>query len=152
MFWDLYLGVIYGILYLCFVAYPIVFAQIRGWSPGFTGLSFVGIGVGTFKAIFAEPLVRRMINSHKKDPETNRVPPEAMVSVICIGAICAPIGELWFAWTCVPVSTHWVWPILAGVPFGAGNTVCFIYVNSYMTQSYGIYAASALAGNTVVRR
>ncbi|KAI9777283.1 MAG: hypothetical protein M1835_005274 [Candelina submexicana] len=151
IFWDLYIGVVYGILYLCFVAYPIVFAQIRQWSPGITGLSFVGIGVGTFMAIFAEPLIRRMINRHRKDPETGRVPPEAMVSIICIGAICAPVGELWFAWTCVPVSTHWVWPILAGIPFGAGNTVCFIYVNSYLTQSYGIYAASALAGNTVVR-
>lgn len=46
MFWDLYISLVYGILYLCFVAYPIVFTKLRGWSPGFTGLAFSGIGVG----------------------------------------------------------------------------------------------------------
>ncbi len=151
MFWDLYIAIIYGILYLCFVAYPIVFSQIRGWTPGISGLAFVGIGVGSFIVIGAEPLIRRLINAHKPDPTTGKVPPEAMVSVVCIAAVLAPIGELWFAWTCVPVSTHWVWPILAGIPFGAGNTAVFIYANNYLTHSYGIYAASAMAGNSVVR-
>ena len=31
IFWDVYIAVIYGILYLCFVAYPLVFTGIRGW-------------------------------------------------------------------------------------------------------------------------
>lgn len=48
-FWDLYIAVIYGILYLCFVAYPIIFTGIRGWSPGVSGLGFAGIGLGTSK-------------------------------------------------------------------------------------------------------
>jgi len=88
IFWDLYIAAIYGILYLCFVAYPIVFSQIRGWSPGISGLAFTGIGVGSFLVIVAEPLIRRMINAHKVDPETGKVPPEAMVSVVCIAAVC----------------------------------------------------------------
>lgn len=41
--------------------------------------------------------------------------------------------------------------ILAGVPFGFGNTTIFIYASNYIAGSYGIYAASALAGNSVVR-
>jgi len=151
IFWDVYIAIIYGILYLCFVAYPIVFTQIRGWTPGMSGLAFVGIGVGSFTVIAAEPLIRRMINAHQRDPETGKVPPEAMVSVVCIAAVLAPIGELWFAWTCVPATRHWIWPILAGVPFGAGNTTVFIYASNYLTHSYGIYAASAMAGNSVVR-
>ena len=32
--------------YLCFVAYPIVFTGIRGWSVGITGLAFTGLAVG----------------------------------------------------------------------------------------------------------
>ena len=77
-----------------------------------------------------------MINSHKKDPETGKVPPEAMVSVVVIAAILVPVGELWFAWTCVP-PVHWIWPILAGIPFGAGNTAVFIYASNYLAHSYG---------------
>lgn len=150
IFWDLYVGIIYGILYLCFVAYPIVFRELRGWSSGLSGLAFIGLAVGCFLVIGSEPLLRRMINSHNVDPATGRVPPEAMVSVICIAAVLAPIGELWFAWTCTP-PVHWIWPILAGIPFGAGNTAVFIYASNYLAHSYGIYAASALAGNSIVR-
>lgn len=58
--------------------------------------------------ILAEPLIRRMINAHKHDPETGRPYPEAMVSVVCIAAILIPVGEIWFAWTCTP-NVHWIW-------------------------------------------
>lgn len=121
---------------LGFVAWPYVFTGIRGWSPGISGLAFTGMAIGCFTVIGTEPLLRRMINNHRKDPETGKVPPEAMVSVVCIAAVLAPIGELWFAWTCVP-PVHWIWPILAGIPFGAGNTGVFIYASNYLAQSYG---------------
>ncbi|KAI9670479.1 MAG: hypothetical protein M1817_004346 [Caeruleum heppii] len=151
VFWELYIATVYAILYLCFVAYPIVFSDIRGWGPGLAGLAFVGIGVGTLLAIFVEPLLRRMINAHKPDPETGKPPAEAAVSVVCIAAVLAPAGQLWFAWTCAPKTIHWAWAIVAGIPFGAGNTLIFIYGSNYLAHSYGIYAASALAGNTVAR-
>jgi hypothetical protein len=95
-------------------------------------------------------MIRRMINSHPLDPETGRPAPEAMVSIVCIAALCIPAGELIFAWTCTP-NVHWIVPILAGIPFGGGNAAVFIYSSNYLVQSYGIYAASALAGNAVLR-
>nr|OQO21459.1 hypothetical protein B0A51_11777 [Rachicladosporium sp. CCFEE 5018] len=150
IFWDVYIALVYGILYLCFVAYPIVFQQIRGWNAGIGGLAFVGIGIGSMIVICAEPLIRRMINAHKPDPETGKPPPEAGVSVVCIAAVLLPIGEIWFAWTGTP-DHHWIVPILAGIPFGAGNCGIFIYGSNYLVHSYGIYAASALAGNAVLR-
>jgi hypothetical protein len=100
--------------------------------------------------ICSEPLFRRMINAHKPDPETGKPPPEAMVSVVCIAAVSVPVGEMIFAWTCTP-DVHWVAPIIAGIPFGAGNCAVFIYASNYLVHSYGIYAASALAGNAVLR-
>lgn len=150
-FWNLYISVIYGILYLCFVAYPYIFSGIRGWSPGISGLAFIGVGTGTMFGIMSEPLIRKMINAHKKDPNTGRVPPEASISVVCIAACLVPTGQLIFSWTSAPASIHWIWSILAGVPFGAGNCLVFIYSSSYLAGSYGIYAASALAGNAVIR-
>ena len=100
--------------------------------------------------IVSAPLIRRMINAHKPD-ETGQVPPEAAMSAVCIAAILTPIGELWFAWTCLPKRIHWAWSIAAGIPFGAGNAAVFIYAGNYLVQSYGIYAASAMAGNAVIR-
>ncbi|KAG9242924.1 major facilitator superfamily domain-containing protein [Calycina marina] len=150
-FWDLYISIIYGILYLCFVAYPLIFQGLRGWSQGISGLAFVGLGIGTMLAISTEPLARKLINSHKKDPNTGRVYPEASVSMVCIGAFLCPIGQLWFSWTSLPITTHWIWPIMAGIPFGAGNCMVFIYASNYIAGCYGVYSASALAGNTVSR-
>ncbi|KAK6086921.1 MFS transporter [Seiridium cupressi] len=150
-FFNLWISLIYGILYLCFVAYPIVFRQYRGWGPGISGLAFIGIGTGTMMVILGEPLLRRIINSHPKDPATGKVPPEATARVMIIGAILTPIGQLVFSWTCLPVTIHWAIPIAFGIPFGAGNTISFIYGSNYLAGAYGIYAASALAGNAVTR-
>ena len=150
MFWNIYISITYGILYLCFVAYPIVFTEYRGWSVGISGLSFVGIGIGTMIVICCAAPIRKMINAHKKDAEGN-VPPEAMMSIVCIAAILVPVGELWFAWSCYPVKIHWAIAIAAGIPFGFGNGAVFIYAGNYLAYSYGIYAASAMAGNAVMR-
>ncbi|KAI0123642.1 polyamine transporter 3 [Xylariales sp. AK1849] len=150
-FFNLWISLIYGILYLCFVAYPIVFTQHRGWSPGISGLAFVGIGTGTMMVILSEPLFRKIINAHPKDPATGKVPPEATARVMIIGAILTPIGQLVFSWTCLPTTIHWAIPIAFGIPFGAGNTISFIYGSNYLAGAYGIYAASALAGNAVTR-
>jgi hypothetical protein len=150
IFWNVYIALLYAILYLCFVAYPIVFSSLRGWSPGITGLAYCGIGTGSLICIASEPAIRKMINAHKPDPETGKPPPEAMVSIVCIAAVCVPVGEMIFAWTCTP-NVHWIAPILAGIPFGFGNCAVFIYASNYLVHSYGIYAASALAGNSVFR-
>lgn len=149
-FFNLWISIVYGILYLCFVAYPIVFTQHRGWGPGLTGLSFVGIGIGTTIGILGEPLWRKIINRHPKDPVTGKVPPEATARILILGSILTPIGQLIFAWTSLP-PTHWAVPIAFGIPFGLGNSFSFIYGSNYLAGAYGIYAASALAGNAVTR-
>ncbi|EXJ67002.1 uncharacterized protein A1O5_09648 [Cladophialophora psammophila CBS 110553] len=150
IFWNLYISIVYGILYLCFVAYPIVFTELRGWSTGISGLSFLGIGIGTMAIICSASPIRKLINSHKRDQDGN-VPPEAMMSIVCIAAVLVPVGELWFAWTCYPTKIHWAISIAAGIPFGFGNGAVFIYAGNYLAYSYGIYAASAMAGNAVMR-
>lgn len=149
IFWNGYVALVYGVLYLCFVAYPLAFQKYRGWTPGIGGLAYLGIGCGSVLTIAFEPILRKIINSHKKDA-TGKVPPEAMVSVICVSAVLLAAGEIWFAWTSTP-NVHWIVPILAGVPFGAGNAGVFIYMSNYLVQSYNDYAASALAGNAVLR-
>ncbi|GME25675.1 putative mfs multidrug transporter protein [Neofusicoccum parvum] len=150
IFWNLYIAVVYAILYLCFVAYPIIFTDLRGWSPGPTGLAYVGIGIGGLIVIFSEPLIRRVINAHAADPATGKPPPEAMVSIVCAAALLIPAGELWFAWTSRP-PTPYLAAIAAGIPFGAGNCAVFIYATNYLAHSYGVFAASAIAGNSVLR-
>ncbi|KAK5995732.1 MFS-type efflux pump MFS2 [Cladobotryum mycophilum] len=148
---NIWMSIVYGILYLCFIAYPVVFSQHRGWGPGVSGLAFMGIGIGILLCTLCEPLVRRFINSQPRDPVTGKVQPEAAALVMGIGTILAAVGQLGFSWTCLPATIHWAAPMAFGIPFGAGNTLCFIYGNNYLAGAYGIYAASALAGSAVLR-
>lgn len=78
------------------------------------------------------------------------MPPEAMVSIVGFRATLLAVGQLWFSWTCTP-DVHWIVSILASVPFGIGNACVFIYASNYIARSYGMYAASALAGNMLLR-
>lgn len=148
---NLWVSLVYGVLYLCFVAYPIVFSQHRGWSPGIAGLAFVGIGTGTMIGILSEPLVRRIVNAQPIDPKTGKPVPEANALIMAIGSILTPIGQLIFSWTCLPTSIHWAIPIACGIPFAIGNTLIFIYSANYLAGAYGIYSASALCSNAVIR-
>lgn len=127
-----------------------MFTEQRGWSVGMSGLSFLGIGIGSMMVICGVTPIKKLIESHAPDQSGN-IPPEAMMSIVCIAAVLVPIGELWFAWTCYPASIHWALPIAAGIPFGFGNGAVFIYAGNYLAYSYGIYAASAMAGNAVMR-
>lgn len=41
--------------------------------------------------------------------------------------------------------------IQAGIPFGLGSARVITYANNYLAQACGIYAASVLAGNNILR-
>ena len=45
---TLYQAFIYGILYLVFVSYPITLREVRGFSLGISGLTYLGMLMGLF--------------------------------------------------------------------------------------------------------
>ena len=146
---TIYLSIIYGILYLLFAAYPIVYQKARGWSESMTGLAFIGILVGIiFSVIATWPMYIAYRN--KSLASSGRLAPEARLPDSFYGAIALPVGLFWFAWTNSP-SIHWMASIAAGVPFGFGMVMVFLPVLNYLVDSYTIYAASALAANASVR-
>jgi len=46
---------------------------------------------------------------------------------------------------------QWIVPILGSVLIGIANLIVFMAIQLYLVDSFTIYAASALAANTVVR-
>lgn len=147
---SLYMAIIYGILYLFFAAFPIVFQKHRGWSEGKTGLAFLGIMVGIILSVFSTIFFffRYMKKATKAAP--GLLPPEARLPDAFLGAVVLPIGLFWFAWT-NSSSVHWMAPIAAGVPFGYGMVSVFIPLFIYLIDAYTIYAASVLAANSILR-
>lgn len=42
---------VYGTLYLCFGAFPIVYQEERGWSQGVGALPFIGVVIGMMSGV-----------------------------------------------------------------------------------------------------
>lgn len=143
----LWISITYGTLYLFVSGYPYVYQEARGWSPGLGGLALMGIGVGVLVASAVNiPVSQRFA----KKAKANTAHPEVRLQPAMIGALFIPAGIFWFAWTNSP-SIHWSSSVIAGSFFGFGMVVIWTSVNSYLTDAYKIYAASALAGNVVMR-
>ncbi|KAJ5706747.1 hypothetical protein N7488_006548 [Penicillium malachiteum] len=115
---TLYMGFIYGFLYLCFEAYPIAFQEIRGWNDGVGALPFVGVACGVFIGcgIIISFSLTRYRNIIRR---TGSVNPEERLIPMMIGGILLPAGIFWFGWTSSPHIT-WVPEAFAGVLLGAG--------------------------------
>lgn len=149
-----YMAIVYGTLYLMFAAFPIVYQQNRGWSPGVGGLAFLGLFLGiTLAILFVIPddMYRyKKAERNAKACGQLAAPPEARLPPGIVGSILMPVGLFWFAWTNGP-EVHWIVSILATVPFGAGMILIFFSLNQYLIDAYTIYAASVIAGSGIIR-
>lgn len=145
----IYLAVVYALLYMLFTIYPIVFQQKRGWNSGVGELPLLGTVIGAVIGgciIFANSARdrKRMQSGYKSVPE-DRLP------VAMLGGVLFPVTMFWFAWTGEYNSVHWAVPTLAGVFLSTSILLIFVAYLNYLTDTYLMYAASALAANTVVR-
>lgn len=146
---SLYMSVLYGLLYMFFVAYPIVYQGGKGWSAGKTGLMFIPIAVGVLGSAACAPMVNK--DYIRRAAKYNGHPP-AEIRLIPMMFSCwlIPIGLFIFAWTSYP-TVSWAGPALGGLPVGFGFIFLYNSANNYLIDSYQHLAASALAAKTCLR-
>jgi len=134
---------------MLFGAFPIVYQQNRGWSPGIGGLAFLGVAIGMIAAVIYSTFDNKRY-SRISDANKGFAPPEARLPICMVGGIAIPIGLFWFAWT-NGANIHYLVSIAAGVPFGFGMVLVFLGIMNYLIDAYTIFAASVLAANAVLR-
>ncbi|OAA55725.1 Major facilitator superfamily domain, general substrate transporter [Cordyceps fumosorosea ARSEF 2679] len=148
-----YLAVVYMLLYMLFSIYPIVFQEMRGWNPGVGELPLLGTAVGAAcggaVVAFDAHLRQRKIASEKLKMED--LTPEDRLPLAMVGGIGFCIGMFWLAWSANYNSVHWIVPTIGGGVLSANMLLVFVAYFNYLVDVYLIYAASALAANTVVR-
>ena len=135
---------------MMFPAFPIVFQQVRGWSPGIGGLAFMGVAVGMTLGVLYAMLDNKRYAAAVKAAPGGLAAPEARLPPAIIGSVLIPVGLFWFAWTNGP-ETHWAVPIVGSGFFSTGIVLVFLSLMNYLIDSYVIYAASVLAANSVLR-
>lgn len=145
----LWASLVLGILYLFFVAFPIVFEE-HGFNEQEVGLSFLGIGLGFVIAICTMPFWARHYTRLVATKGKGVAEPEFRLPIAMVGAVCVPIGMFWFGFTTYR-SIHWIVPIIATVLFGFGIDYIFIAIFTYTGHAYRPVAASAMAANSICR-
>ncbi|KAI9930149.1 hypothetical protein MW887_011959 [Aspergillus wentii] len=146
---NLYIALIYGLLYVWFESFSIVFTGIYGFNLGQLGLAFIGILTG---AIITIPPYYWWMNKYlePKFDSNGNVSPEARLPPACIGGCFIPICLFWFGWSARP-DVHWIMPIVGSGFFSIGAFLLFNPVLNYLPDAYPAYAASVLAGNDLFR-
>lgn len=150
----IYMCVVYALLYMLFTIYPIVFQQKRGWNSGVGELPLIGTAIG--------PCIGGVVVYIKSNMDRKRVQqqtgsgyrgfqPEDRLPLAMIGGVGFAVTMFWFAWTGQYNSVHWAVPTIAGVFLTASIMLIFVTCLGYLTDTYKMYAASAVAANTVLR-
>jgi hypothetical protein len=145
----IYMSVVYCLLYMLFSIYPIIFQEKRGWSPGVGELPLIGTVIGA--CIGGMYVFYDSYQNKKKVLAGHKLEPEDRLPMAMIGGILFPITMFWFAWTGEYNSIHWIACTLAGVFLATSILLIFVGYLNYLTDAYLMYAASALAANTVAR-
>ncbi|CAG8062277.1 unnamed protein product [Penicillium salamii] len=149
----IYMAVVYTLLYMLFSIYPIVFQEKRGWNSGVGELPLVGTVVGALiggAVVLADTRIRqRKIERGEKTMEDTV--PEDRLTLAMIGGVGFPITMFWFAWSAQYNEVHWIVPTLAGCFLSSCLLLIFVAYLNYLVDCYLMYAASAIAANTIAR-
>lgn len=143
-----YMAVVYGYLYLLFTTITEVYEAQYNFSQGSVGLTYLGIGVGSMCGVIifgiaSDRIVKRLSKNGEMKAEY-RLPP------MIPGSFLIPIGLFLYGWT-ADKHVFWIAPILGTGLVGLGLLATFMPIQTYLVDAFTVYAASALAANTVLR-
>ncbi|KAJ5682167.1 MFS transporter cpaT [Penicillium macrosclerotiorum] len=146
---SLYVGVIYGYLYLLFTTISSVFEDQYGWSQGSVGLAYLGIGIGSLIGLLVLGLTSDRLLNHLA-AKHGEMKPEFRLPPMIPGAVAVPISLFIYGWSAY-YKVHWIVPIIGTSFLGIGMLISFMSISTYLVDAYTVYAASAMAANTVFR-
>lgn len=151
IFSSIYISIVYGVLYMTFEAFPLIFRGVHGFSVGISGLSFISIAIGIGFFLIVTVIYDRRFQRVAR--ETKRLPPVEMrlEPTLHFGSFAFAIGLWWLGWTGYKASIPWQAPMAAGIPLGFGIVMIFMSFLNYLASTYVTFSASALAANTITR-
>ncbi|KPI35822.1 putative transporter [Cyphellophora attinorum] len=145
-----YLSFVYGLVYISLAAFPFVFVGKHHIKPGVAELPYLGMLIGMF-GVAGTSIAMNGRWVKKFHANGGRGMPEWRLPLACVSAVIFVVGLFWFGWAGNYESVHWIVPTIAGVFIGYGLLGIFMQLNMYIIESYLMFAASAIAGNTMIR-
>lgn len=165
----IYMSVVYTLLYMLFSIYPIVFQEMRGWNSGVGELPLIGTVIGAVLGgiIVLYDTRRRKQKIERGEAKMEDLEPEDRLPLAMVGGVGFAVCMFWFAWSAnytfvddfpprlqtltVNSSVHWIVPTIAGGLLSTFMLLIFVGYLNYLVDAYLMYAASAIAANTIAR-
>lgn len=146
---NIYLALVYSVMYLWFEAFPIVLMGTYNFNLIQMGVSYVLIMIGVLVgALIYIPYIHRIYTV--PNLQNKKVEPEVFIPMAIFGSVCMPIGLFIFAWSALP-DTHWVGPLIGAGLFAMGGFLDFQTLFNYLGMSFYRYMASVFASNDLFR-
>ncbi|RAH51425.1 putative MFS drug transporter [Aspergillus brunneoviolaceus CBS 621.78] len=148
-FTSLYLAVMYGILFLFFQAYLVVFQGLYRLSTSDNGLAFIPMIFGSLLGLCLV-LVYSSIHTRAMAANKSWALVDRRLPLACVGAVSVVIALFWLGWSSYR-RIHPVLPMMAGIFFGFGYYLVFAAMLNYLTDAYKEASASAQAAASATR-
>lgn len=143
---DLYTSVTYGLLYLFFESFPIVFLGTYHFILLELGLAYMGFCVGAACAFAALLLFTYKVVNPRRDNGT--FTPEISLILVLYVEWFMPLVLFLFGWA---ASVHSILLIIFEASFIIARFDLFQATFSYFAEGYPKYVASASAGDSFIR-
>lgn len=146
---SLYMSVLYGLLYMFFVAFPLIYQEGKGYSSGKMGLMFIPLAIGVLFSSACAPIVNRDYLRHSAQ-YGGKPPAEVRLIPMMFSCWLIPIGLFIFAWTSYP-RVSWAGPAMGGFTIGLGFIFLYNSANVSLSSKTQVSSFCDIAGNTALR-
>ncbi|KAJ7452836.1 MFS general substrate transporter [Mycena latifolia] len=141
----LYMAVLYGVLYLSLTTFVKVFTIQYNEGPGIAGIHYLAIALGSTVGGQVGARVLTRVYLYLKAKNGGIGVPEMRLPLLMVSATTLPIGLLIYGWS-VQAHAFWLLPDLGVFIYSIGIGANWTCIQTYLVDSYSIYAASAVAG------
>ncbi|CAE6434145.1 unnamed protein product [Rhizoctonia solani] len=132
-----YMAVMYGTMYLQLTTFASVWTERYGESIGIAGLNYLFMGAGFTAGAQLGARALDRIYRHLKARNGGVPTPEMRLPLLAIGSFMLPAGLLLYGWT-AEYRIFWLVPDI-------GIIASFLCIQTYIVDTYGLHAASAVA-------
>ncbi|CCO35421.1 putative transporter C1529,01 [Rhizoctonia solani AG-1 IB] len=132
-----YMAVMYGTMYLQLTTFASIWTERYGESIGIAGLNYLFMGAGFTAGAQLGARALDRIYRHLKARNGGVPTPEMRLPLLAIGSFMLPAGLLLYGWT-AEYRIFWLVPDI-------GIIASFLCIQTYIVDTYGLHAASAVA-------
>lgn len=147
----IYNSFLYGLIYMLYANFPSLWIDVYHETPEIAGLNYISLFIGS---LFAAELCTHAIDhiqKHLSSKNSGVHLPEFRMPIMPPATIALSAGLFLYGWS-AEYKVHWIVANIGAAIFMGAAMACAIAVNMYMIDTYGKYAASALAAINMLRQ